>query len=93
MATFAARRLTDMAENAATVIGIEIMAACQSIDFHKGLKTSEALFAVYRQVREKVPFLDRDRLLTADIHCLRKMVLAGGFNDKLPAVVPSLAAG
>ncbi len=93
MATFAARRLTDMAENAATVIGIEIMAACQSIDFHQGLKTSKALFAVYRQVREKVPFLDRDRLLTADIHCLRKMVLDGGFNDKLPAVVPSLAAG
>jgi len=90
MATFAARRLTDMAENAATVIGIEIMAACQSIDFHQGLKTSEPLFAVYRQVRKKVRFLDRDRLLTPDIHCLRQMVLEGQFNQNLPAVVPSL---
>ncbi len=90
MATFAARRLTDMAENAATIIGIEIMAACQSIDFHQGLKTSEPLYAVYQRVRQTVPFLDKDRLLTQDIHSLRQRVLAGDFNAHLPAITPSL---
>jgi histidine ammonia-lyase len=92
MATFAARRLRDMAENAATVIGIEIMAACQSIDFHQGLKTSEPLYRVYKKVRQQVAFLDKDRLLTADIHALRQMVLTGQFNAKLPPLTPSLAA-
>ncbi len=90
MATFAARRLTDIAENAATISGIEIMAACQSIDFHQGLKTSEPLYAVYKQVRQAVPFLSEDRLLTADIHALRGMVLRGELNQSLPAVTPSL---
>ena len=90
MATFAARRLTDIAENTATVIGIEIMAACQSIDFHKDLKTSPSLYKVYQQVREKVPFLDKDRLMTDDLHNLRNMVLKGELNDHLKKICPSL---
>lgn len=90
MATFAARKLTDIAENTATIIGIEIMAACQSIDFHKDLKTSPRLYKVYQQVREKVPFLDKDRLMTDDLHNLRNMVLNGELNSHLANVCPSL---
>lgn len=81
MATFAARKLKDITENSATVIGIEIMAACQSIDFHKDLKTSEPLYAVYKKVRQQVPFLDRDRLLMPDIHHMRQLVLSGELNS------------
>jgi len=90
MATFAARKLTDIAENTAIIIGIEIMAACQSIDFHKDLKTSPALYKVYQQVRELVPFLDKDRLMTDDLHNLRNMVLKGELNKHLEGLCPSL---
>ncbi len=90
MATFAARKLTDIAENTATIIGIEIMAACQSIDFHKDLKTSAKLYEVYQQVREQVPFLDKDRLMTDDLHNLRNMVLNGELNKHLTDICPSL---
>lgn len=90
MATFAARRLTDIAENTATIIGIEIMAACQSIDFHEHLKTSPKLYKVYQQVREQVPFLDKDRLMTDDLHNLRNMVLNGALNQHLLGLCPSL---
>ncbi len=89
MATFAARKLTDIAENTATVIGIEIMAACQSIDFHSDLNTSPRLYQVYQQVRKLVPFLDKDRLMTDDLHNLRNMVLKGEFNVHLPNLCPS----
>ena len=92
MATFAARRLTDIAENTATIIGIEIMAACQSIDFHEHLKTSPSLYKVYQQVREQVPFLDKDRLMTDDLHCLRNMVLKGELNKHLVDICPSLTS-
>ena len=88
-ATFAARRLTDMSENTATIVAIEIMAACQSIDFHENLKTSPQLYSVYQQVREKVAFLDKDRLMTDDLHCLRNMVLGGEFNRHLSGLCPS----
>ena len=91
MATFAARKLTDIAENTATVIGIEIMAACQSIDFHEHLKTSPRLYKVYQQVRAQVPFLDKDRLMTDDLHNLRNMVLKGALNQHLLGLCPSLA--
>ena len=91
MATFAARKLTDLSFNAAAVIGIEIMAACQSIDFHEGLKTSEALYAVYQKVRESVPFLEKDRLLSPDIDHMQQLVLSGELNDYLAELCPSLS--
>lgn len=90
MATFAARKLTDISENSAAVVGIEMMAACQSIDFHQGIKTSKALFAVYEKVREDVAFLDKDRLLSPDINHMQQLVLSGQLNTFLPALCPSL---
>ncbi len=91
MATFAARKLTDLAENSAAVVGIEMMAACQSIDFHDNLKTSEALFRVYEKVREDVPFLAQDRLLSPDINHMQQLVLSGQLNSFYPALCPSLS--
>ncbi len=90
MATFAARKLTDLAENSAAVVGIEMMAACQSIDFHENLKTSQALYGVYQKVREAVPFLDKDRLLSPDINHMQQLVISGELNQYLPALCPSL---
>jgi histidine ammonia-lyase len=43
MAAFAARRLTEMADNTAGILAIELLAACQGLDFRKPLKTSERL--------------------------------------------------
>jgi histidine ammonia-lyase len=37
MATNAARRLHDMIENTATILAIELLAACQGLEFHKPL--------------------------------------------------------
>ncbi len=90
MATFAARKLTDMAMNSAAVIGIEIMGACQSIDFHEGFKTSKTLYDVYQKVREDVPFLAQDRLLSPDINHMQNLVLSGDLNDFVYGLCPSL---
>src|SRR5262249_36173825 len=43
MATFAARRLSDMGDNTAGIVGIELLAACQGLDFRAPLKTSPRL--------------------------------------------------
>ena len=90
MATFAARKLTDLAENSAAVIGIELMGACQSIDFHEGLKTSAVLYGVYQKVRQDVPFLDKDRLLSPDINHMQQLVLSGELNEFVADLCPSL---
>ncbi|MBW8899501.1 MAG: aromatic amino acid lyase, partial [Massilia sp.] len=77
MATFAARRLDDMAHNTAVIIGIELLAAAQGIDFHRPLRSSDHLEHVHAQLRAKVPFFDVDRFFAPDIEAARTMVIAG----------------
>ncbi|MDB5962767.1 MAG: hutH [Massilia sp.] len=77
MATFAARRLDDMAHNTAVIIGIELLAAAQGIDFHRPLATSAHLEHVHAQLRRQVPFFDADRFFAPDIEAARMMVLDG----------------
>ena len=63
MAAHGARRLLPMAENAADVIGIELLAAAQGCDFHAPLRSSAALERARALLRAKVPHLDDDRHL------------------------------
>jgi histidine ammonia-lyase len=54
MATFAARRLSDMHANSSGIIGIELLAAAQGIEFRRPLKSSKVLEAELAAIREKV---------------------------------------
>jgi histidine ammonia-lyase len=88
MATFAARRLHEMATNTATIVGIELLAAAQGIDFHRPLATSPRLVPVHRTLRERVPFYEVDRILAPDIAAASELVSAG----RLGAVCAGLFA-
>ena len=77
MATFAARRLHEMAANTATIVGIELLAAAQGIDFHRPLATSPRLATAHRCLRERVPFYEVDRILAPDIAAATELVAAG----------------
>lgn len=80
MATFAARRLRDMAENTANVIAIELLAACQGVDFRAPLKSSELLEKAKMLVREQVPFYDQDRYFSPDIVKTCSLIQDGSLN-------------
>lgn len=84
MATFAARRLSDMAENTANIVGIELLAAAQGIDFHAPLKTSKPLQAALKAIRAKVKRYDRDRYFAPDIEKVASLVREGIFNTLIP---------
>lgn len=77
MATFAARRLDDMAHNTAVIIGIELLAAAQGIDFHRPLTSSDHLEHVHEQLRRDVPFFEADRFFAPDIEAAKQMVIKG----------------
>ena len=81
MATFAARRLHDMAHNTAAILGIELLAAAQGIDFHRPLKTSERLEILHAQLREQVSFYSTDRYLAPDIEAAKALVIGGTLNQ------------
>ena len=77
MATFAGRRLADMADNTATILGIEWLAAAQGVDFHRPLATSPRLEQVQAALRNRVPFYAEDRLFAPDIEVARTLVMSG----------------
>ncbi|MEO8104272.1 MAG: histidine ammonia-lyase [Betaproteobacteria bacterium] len=92
MATFAARRLGDMAENSAGVVAIELLAATQGIDLRLPLKTSPALQHAYALVRARVAFYDHDRLLAPDIEAATMLIRQGAFNDMVAGLLVSAGA-
>jgi histidine ammonia-lyase len=92
MATFAARRLTDMAENSANIVAIELLAAAQGIEFHRPLKTSAVLETLLARVRGVATPYERDRVFTPDIDAVRALVLGGTFDVAAERLLPSLAA-
>jgi histidine ammonia-lyase len=77
MATFAARRLDQMAHNTAVIVGIELLAAGQGIEFHRPLASSEHLEHVHAQLRKRVAPFDADRFFAPDIEAARQMVVDG----------------
>jgi histidine ammonia-lyase len=80
MATYAARRLTEMSRNAAVVIAIELMAAAQGVDLRKPLQTSPKLLCALQEIRARSAFLDRDRYIANEIEAVTQLVLSGWFR-------------
>jgi len=93
MATSAARRLLDMAENAGAVVAIELLGAVQGVDFHRPKATSDTLEKVHALVRERVDFYECDRYFAPDIEAVRSLVAAGALNIYAESLLPSTHMG
>jgi histidine ammonia-lyase len=89
MATHAARRLSVMVDNAAAVVGIELLAAAQGIDFHRPAQSSRALEEVHAGIRRDVPFYAADRYFAPDIDAARSWVKSGRFTALVKRILPS----
>ncbi len=88
MATFAARRLSDMAANTAGIVAIELLAAAQGIDFRRPLRSSDALEEAHALVRSVAPHLEGDRYLALDIEAVAPLVRDGAFVAFCPGLRP-----
>ena len=77
MATHGAFRLLDMARNAASIIGVELMAAAEAIEHHRPLATSARLEPVLALLRGKIAPLTEDRYLAPDLAAATEFVLSG----------------
>jgi histidine ammonia-lyase len=90
MATFAARRLGQMAHNTGVIVGIELLAAAQGIEFHRPLTSSSHLEHVHAKLREQVPAFDADRFFAPDIEAARRMVMEGELSAACKDLFASL---
>ena len=87
MATHAARRLDDMADNAVGIVSIELLAACQGLEFRRPGRSSAPLEEAVAAVRARVPAYDMDRFFAPDIAAVKDLTQSGWFAERLPAAV------
>ena len=88
MATFAARRLREMAFNTANIVGIELLAAAQGIEFRAPLKTSPLLSRAMVVIRRTVARYQSDRAFSPDIEAMRRIVEDGALLDLAAPMLP-----
>ncbi|NOG69864.1 histidine ammonia-lyase [Roseicella sp. DB1501] len=79
MATGAALRLHDMAENLAAILAIELLAAAQGLEFHRPLQSSAVLEQAHGLVRGVAGAWEADRAMAPDIAAVKALVERGRF--------------
>jgi histidine ammonia-lyase len=67
MGALAALKARTTLENAAHVIATELVCAVQGLEFHRPLQSTPALEAAAARVRERVPRVEEDRSLAAEL--------------------------
>lgn len=84
MATFAARRLTDIAQNIRDIVAIELLEAAQGLDYRRPLKAAAVVEQVHALVREQVSYYDQDRFFAPDITAVGTLIEQGQVAALLP---------
>lgn len=88
MACHGARRLIEMNENLAGIIGIEAMAATQGIELRAPLQTSPHLKALSKNIRKVCPSLTEDRMVSVDIEAMAHFVSASNQSHQFANIHP-----
>jgi len=75
----AARRLEPLSANLRHILAIELLAACQGIDFLAPLRPGPETLKAYEMVRAVSPRVDVDRSLAPDIAAVSRAIAEGKF--------------
>jgi histidine ammonia-lyase len=74
MGSISGRKLSLVLDNLEYILAIELMSACQAIEFRRPLKSSGILEAAHEYVRSFVQFASEDRIFSEDILKLRNII-------------------
>ncbi|EAQ32607.1 histidine ammonia-lyase [Idiomarina baltica] len=89
MATFAARKITDIADNIADIVAIEWLEAAQGLNFRRPLKASAKLEEVFAILREQVDYYAEDRYFAPDIKAASDLIKSGRLGETLADITPA----
>ncbi len=68
MGSISGRKFNQVLDNVERILAIELMYACQGLEFRRPRKTSPFLEEVFAKVRSVCPKLEDDRLIGDDIN-------------------------
>jgi histidine ammonia-lyase len=80
MGTIAIRQCREILDNVEHVLAVEMLCAAQAYDLltqTRHLTAGEGTRVAYRVIREKIPFLDEDRVLATDIAAMVSLIRSG----------------
>ena len=79
MGSVAARKSLSIVINTAHTLALELICACQALDFQAPLKASRSVQALHDEVRRTVPFALEDRSLSAEAMGTGRAILNGEY--------------
>ncbi len=74
MGSISGRKLSQVLDNLEYILAIELLSACQAIEFRRPLKSSGILEAAHDYVRNFVEFASEDRIFGEDIQRLHALI-------------------
>ena len=74
MGSISAKKCLQVLKNVQTVLAIEILTACQGLEFHEPLKPGRGTQTILNTVREVVPALINDRIIYKDIQRVLELI-------------------
>jgi histidine ammonia-lyase len=83
MGSISGRKLAKVLDNLEFILAIELLSACQAIEFRRPLKSSELLEFAHGYVREFVSFAEEDRIFADDINKVAGMIKDFSFVENL----------
>jgi histidine ammonia-lyase len=83
MGSISGRKLNRVLDNLEYILAIELLSACQAIEFRRPLKSSAILEFAHEHVRKYVSFAAEDRIFADDINQVAGIIKDLSFVDKV----------
>jgi histidine ammonia-lyase len=74
MGSISGRKLNKVLDNLEYILAIELLTACQAIEFRRPLRSSVLLEFAHEYVRKFVSFAEEDRIFASDIQQVRNII-------------------
>lgn len=83
MGSISGRKLNRVLDNLENILAIELLSACQAIEFRRPLRSSELLEFAHHFVRDFVSFAEEDRVFADDINKVAGIIKDFSFVEKV----------
>lgn len=83
MGSISGRKLNLVLDNLEFILAIELLSACQAIEFRRPLKSSAILELAHDYVRQVVAFAEEDRIFADDINRICGLIRDFSFVRKI----------
>jgi len=90
MGTISARKLREIVRNTEHVIAIELLCGAQAMDLFTNMKPGEGTLIAYKIIRDEVPHLEKDRIISKDIETMVNVMRSGKILKEIERVVGKL---